>query len=175
MSTGEWSAKPITRTEEQINYIINNFEYRNDKLFWKNGPRIGRPVGIQINDGYQSCKLNFKDKRVAVKIHHIVWFLSKGKWPETEIDHVNGIRNDNRIENLRETSRSKNRHNIKTSKCYWWKPKNKKYEACVKYKNEKHYLGLFSTEEEARIAVEEKSKEIYGSYSKCYDTNKELT
>ena len=40
--------------------------------------------------------------------HRIAWFLYHGKWPEKYIDHINGNRSDNRIENLREVSHSEN-------------------------------------------------------------------
>lgn len=40
--------------------------------------------------------------------HHIVWALRYGEWPEHQIDHINGIRNDNRIENLRDVPQSQN-------------------------------------------------------------------
>ena len=43
--------------------------------------------------------------------HKLAWFYVYGYFPETEIDHINKIRDDNRIENLREVSHSCNLKN----------------------------------------------------------------
>ena len=43
--------------------------------------------------------------------HRVVFALVHGHWPSTEIDHINGIRTDNRVSNLREVSSSENSRN----------------------------------------------------------------
>jgi len=43
--------------------------------------------------------------------HRLAWFYVHGKWPNGDIDHINRIRDDNRIVNLRDTTTSKNLHN----------------------------------------------------------------
>lgn len=43
--------------------------------------------------------------------HRVAWALFYGKWPAFDIDHINGVRTDNRIENLREVSRQDNLRN----------------------------------------------------------------
>ena len=47
-------------------------------------------------------------KKVMYKAHVIVFFLHHGRWPVGIVDHKNGIRDDNRPENLRETDASGN-------------------------------------------------------------------
>ena len=54
-------------------------------------------------------------------IYHAVWAVCKGRWPEQQIDHINGNKHDNRIENLREVSGSENNMNM----LYPWKPNAK--------------------------------------------------
>lgn len=59
-------------------------------------------------DGYLFGSLfwtNYKAHRVAY-----AWF--HGNWPKGHIDHINGIRSDNRINNLRDVSRSQNQMNM---------------------------------------------------------------
>jgi hypothetical protein len=45
--------------------------------------------------------------------HRLIWALHYGEWPKGHIDHVNGIRDDNRIANLRDVSRTDNQRNMK--------------------------------------------------------------
>lgn len=40
--------------------------------------------------------------------HRVAWALHSGEWPSEMIDHVNGVKSDNRIDNLREATRSQN-------------------------------------------------------------------
>lgn len=58
--------------------------------------------------GYQRIHIRNKKINKHIKLHRIAWFLYHGKWPEKCIDHINGNRSDNRIENLRDISRSEN-------------------------------------------------------------------
>lgn len=45
--------------------------------------------------------------------HRLAWAITHGVWPTGQIDHINGIRDDNRIENLRDVSASVNMQNRK--------------------------------------------------------------
>jgi hypothetical protein len=45
--------------------------------------------------------------------HRLAWFWMTGKWPEGPIDHLNGIRHDNRFSNLREVTHQANTQNIR--------------------------------------------------------------
>lgn len=58
-------------------------------------------------DGY--TRIHAGGKRY--KSHRLAWFYMTGEWPDCEIDHINGIRDDNRFENLRKVSGSENKRN----------------------------------------------------------------
>ena len=82
--------------------------------------RYGRAIRGKKRDrrGYL-CVLCCLDKRqVFVRLHHAVWAVCKGCWPTQQIDHINGDKHDNRIENLREVSGSENSLNM----LYQWRP-----------------------------------------------------
>jgi hypothetical protein len=49
----------------------------------------------------------------SYKAHRVLWALYYGEWPKDQIDHLNGVRNDNRIINLRSVSQSENNRNMK--------------------------------------------------------------
>ena len=60
--------------------------------------------------GYLITCIRIAGVNVMVKLHQMVWVLAYGRWPAL-IDHVNGIRTDNRIGNLREVTAAENRAN----------------------------------------------------------------
>lgn len=62
-----------------------------------------------LSFGYKHGSIFTKDYRA----HRIIWLWMTGEWPKEDIDHINGIRSDNRWKNLRHVSR---RENIKNSK-----------------------------------------------------------
>lgn len=74
------------------------------------GPaKKGREAGwLDKTNGYRSIKIN----RHPLKAHRIAWALHTGAWPTDEIDHIEGIRDDNRIEKLRDSSRPENSKNM---------------------------------------------------------------
>jgi hypothetical protein len=64
-----------------------------------------RPVGYEDPSGYV-C-VSFSGNK-HYRAHRLAWLLTHGRWPEHLIDHINGVRNDNRITNLREATQQQN-------------------------------------------------------------------
>ena len=75
--------------------------------------RLGRAVrGNKRNKkGYLSVHCRLDKREFFIYLHHAVWAVCKGCWPTQQIDHINGIKTDNRIENLREVCDSENKMN----------------------------------------------------------------
>ena len=82
--------------------------------------RYGRVVkGARQHGGnYLYVKCRMGKRRIDVYLHHVVWALCKGCFPVEQIDHINGDKHENRIENLREVSGSENSLNM----LYQWRP-----------------------------------------------------
>jgi hypothetical protein len=99
--------------------------------------------------------------------HRLAWFYVHGKWP-IQIDHINGIKGDNRIANLRDCFDLQNKQNrIKSqsnskSKVLGvsWHKKAKKWQAHICIYKERKYLGLFSSIEEANNAYQNEERII---------------
>lgn len=66
--------------------------------------RIGdRPGGP--NGDYWRVIVPYKGKRYDLREHRVIFAIVHGRWPDPEVDHINGDPTDNRIENLREADR----------------------------------------------------------------------
>lgn len=68
--------------------------------------------GAPNNEGYKYVYASGKH----YSVHRVAWMLSYGYFPEHEVDHINGIRDDNRLCNLREVSHTCNMQNQKLAK-----------------------------------------------------------
>lgn len=69
-----------------------------------------------LNAGTVNRKHGYIDIRVLGKTyraHRLVWFYVYGEWPLEDIDHINGIKTDNRLCNLRSVSRQQNLENLR--------------------------------------------------------------
>ena len=112
----------------------------------------------QDKDGY--LRLSCKYKKY---LHHrIIGYAFLGLDIENtsiQIDHVNHIRNDNRVNNLRIVSHQQNTFNYKNTKGYSWDKQTNKWRSKICINGKNIHLGYFKTEEEARNAyLEGKAK-----------------
>lgn len=134
----------------------------------KGGVAIGSPAGGLHANGY--IMMNISNRKVLA--HRMAWLWCYGFLPDTEIDHVNGDRIDNRISNLRLVSRCENQMNVLRTKantsgikgvCY-----NKlagKWQANIQANNERYHLGLFATKEDAGTAYSEAEEKLHGEFA----------
>ena len=73
--------------------------------------------GVIHKNGYVRVNVFFRGEKFKLLKHRLVFFLVHRRFPK-EIDHINGFKTDNRIENLREVSGSENQIN---KECIWKK------------------------------------------------------
>ena len=97
--------------------------------------------------------------------HRLAWLYVYGCWPD-EIDHINQIRDDNRIANLRSVDRTTNCQNASRQKSESGvtglvKRYTGKWEARIQVNKKYIYLGIFSTKSEA-IAARKAANVKYG-------------
>ena len=89
------------------------FEYRDGALYWKKrkwaDKKVGKRAGHMHTDGYR--RVNVKGIRNQ-REHRVIFMMHHGYLPK-QIDHINGIRDDNRIENLRAADNFTNSQNAK--------------------------------------------------------------
>jgi hypothetical protein len=114
-----------------------------------------KPAGHLSFNGY--LQIGFKGKLYYG--HRLAWYLHYGAWPKNHIDHINGIRNDNRIINLRDVTSKDNNfnkksHRDKTVKHYSFDKSKKVWEVYRHENNKKFRFGYFKTEKLARQFIE---------------------
>jgi hypothetical protein len=112
--------------------------------------------------GYCQITMKVNNKTISLLAHHFSWYCVNKECVE-EIDHINGIRNDNRICNLKSVTRQQNQWNRTTAKGYCWSKIQNKWHAQIKLNKKTIYLGLHNTEKEARNAYLQ-AKEIYHKF-----------
>lgn len=98
-----------------------------------------------------------------------------GKWPAWEVDHINGIKTDNRWPNLREATGSQNQGNRKLTKAnktgfkgvtlYITKKGIKRWKSQLTYRLDNYYLGYFDSPEKAHAAYCEAALRLQGEFA----------
>ncbi len=116
---------------------------------WKvSHPRAQQGAAAGARDGYGYIVIRLDT--VLYKAHRLAWLYTYGEWPAKGLDHINRIKNDNRMSNLRLADQSTNMHNIPVrsgSKSgvsgVTWRADRKKWNARIKVGYKNFNLGLF--------------------------------
>lgn len=129
-------------------------------LHWRNGNgrrvRAGEAAGTVSDQGY--VRVVVDRRRYAA--HRLVWILHHGAIPpQLVVDHINGARSDNRIENLRLVTHNVNMQNKPHPKGYTKIPSGFRAQICVDGKQK--VLGVYKTEAEATTAYRSYKRNVH--------------
>ena len=150
-------------------YLISAFEYKDGQLIRKIGRanEIGQIAGYLIPAGY--VRLKIKGKNYAA--HRIIFFYHNGYLPEC-VDHINGIKTDNCIENLRAATKSENCMNQKLRntnksgiKGLKWQKSNSRWVVAIMKNYKYYYFGCFKDKELAELVAIEATELVHGKFS----------
>ena len=150
--------------------VLELFDYKDGELYWKvskGKAKAGKKAGCLDAKNYIKVGINNRD----YGIHQLI-FLIHNKYIPKEIDHINGVRNDNRIENLREVTTSQNQQNSKIGKNntsgyknvtwdFWVNKWRVQLNICGKNK----YIGIFEDIELADLVAQEARNKYYGEFA----------
>jgi len=109
----------------------------------------------------------------SLMAHRAAFACVLGRWPKGQVDHINGVRDDNRWENLREATNQQNQWNSSSAKNsssryvgVSWDTYAGKWGAYICPENRKVHLGYFSCEMEAAKVRDRAAKEVFGEYAR---------
>lgn len=169
-----------------LEYLQECFEYNRDtgELFWKvrplhhfksegrwrmwNAQFSGKKISYINNTGYHAVGIG----SIRYLVHRINWKIKYGEDPKECIDHIDGNKLNNRIDNLREASKLQNKINQMVTKNNTlgvkgvsYANKHKSYQTAIAIDGKRTYLGSFNTIEEASLVYQAASLKYHGEFS----------
>jgi hypothetical protein len=152
------------------------FKYTDGMLYWKIRPKYSRKpkgdmeAGTKSGHGYK--KITFNKKRYYV--HQLMYLMHYGFIPKL-IDHIDGNKSNNNIENLREATKSQNacnsNMNINNSSGYKgvaWHKTAKKWVVQLIVNDKQKYFGCYDDIELADLVAQEGRNKYYGEFARHF-------
>jgi hypothetical protein len=129
----------------------------------------GSMAGGKTKLGYILVRLD----NCQIYAHRLAWFYVYGEWPPEQVDHINGVRDDNSLGNLRLASQSQNtcngvlrRTNTSGYRGVSWVKEKKKWVAGLTKNGKQYKLGYFDDPKEAHMAYLDAARKLHGQFSK---------
>lgn len=153
--------KEIEKIKEYLNYNPKTgiFTWIKSKR-----RRIKGRIAGSLNDGYLSIEFNY----ISYRINRLAWVIYYGKNPKNQIDHINGIKTDNRIKNLRDVTCQENIQNTRKNNS---RSKSKllgaffvregKYVSSIGFNKKTYQLGVFKTAADAHKAYLKAKRKLH--------------
>jgi hypothetical protein len=160
-------------TKESItqDYVKQLFEYRDGELYWKNSPANSVKIGAKAGTLNHTCYYQIKIKDKKYLNHRLIFLMHNGYLPEC-LDHIDGNRVNNRIENLRPATLTENQHNRKLNKNNTsgvkgvsWRKLANKWAVKIVVNNKQKHLGYFDDLELADLVAQEARDKYHGAFA----------
>ncbi len=126
-------------------------------------------AGTINSQGYQKIGISINNIMRRISGHRLAWYIKYEKLPILELDHINLDKSDNRIDNLREATRSEQGRNRtkpsnNTSGYKGVIKQRNKWRAVIYIDGKAKNLGSFECAEEANKVYQAKAKELFGEF-----------
>ena len=154
-------------------FDVLDYDAATGELFWNDKAPVkvrNKPANAKDGQGYIHLKVGGK----MILGHRIVWFKVYGEFPSLQIDHINGIKDDNRISNLRLASNSQNSmnkgkqsNNTSGFKGVTFHKHTKKYHAKICINGQRTSLGYYDVAADAYNAYLKAQGELHGQFAKA--------
>lgn len=155
-------------TQEHLREVLT---YHPDTgLFcWKASPvgtiKAGSVAGSFHSNGYRQISIDGR----RYYAHRLTFLYMEGAMPPAQVDHVNGVRDDNRWCNLRHATPSQNSANTRVRSVLGVKGvarNHKRFKATIQINGQNRYLGTFDTIAEAAAAYERAANDLHGQFAR---------
>jgi hypothetical protein len=163
------SAKKTAHTFAEVDALLA-YDPATGVLTWKiarSHMRSGDEAGGVNGKGYRQIKFD----GLFYTAHRLAWLLTYGEWPTKDIDHIDGNRANNKVDNLREATRSQNMgnarlwaHNTSGAKGVSWHRRTNKWQATITFNRRNHHLGYFTSIEAAHAAYCASARVHFGEF-----------
>ena len=156
-------------TQDQLKEVLR-YDPETGRCFWlkRLGPRAmpGNEVGWGSSHGYIKIKI----LGITYSRSHVAWLYVYGHHPKECMDHINRVRNDDRISNLREATKGENcrNTNIRSDNSTGVKGvslNNGKYMARINLRGKSIYLGTYDLIEDADLAYRKGCSKYHGEFA----------
>ena len=154
-------------------YLHSLFEYKDGAIYWnKSREKVtaGNKAGYVANTGYLLVGI---DKNLFLN-HRIIFMMNYGYMP-TMIDHIDGNKLNNKIENLRDITRGQNRMNSKLQsnnksgvKNVNWNKKHKKWYVQLGVEGKKLYFGSYFDLNVAKFVAETMRHKYHKQFARSF-------
>lgn len=162
MAKTDFSAE---RLRDLLNYDpeTGNLSWRTSRVGAKQGSIAG---SRNKRNGYLYVVVMYS----RYMAHRLAWLHHHGEWPAADIDHINGVRHDNRIINLRAVTRSVNQQNLRAARSHSGsgllgvvidKRRPHLFMARIVVDGKQKHLGSFRTPDEAHSVYLEAKRRLH--------------
>lgn len=158
---------PVGLTQERLKQLLHYdapsgvFRWRGS---WGNCRQPWSVAGRKNDKGYVVIDIESRTFRA----HRLAWFYTHGAWPKNQLDHRNGVRDDNKLSNLRDATNKENHENFTLSRVNTtghrgvsWDKSRQAYTAKVTHHGKTINIGRFDTADEAGAAASAKRTELF--------------
>lgn len=157
-----------TMTAEEARQLFS-YNPETGDLTWRvsrSGVRPDRLTGRTRRNGYAFVFVSGK----FYLAHRVAWAVHTGSWPTTNVDHINGIKCDNRWCNLRLATKSQNGMNrgVQSNNTSGFKGVSRnrnRWSASIHIAGRKRHLGTYDTPEEAYAVYCKTASELHGEFA----------
>ncbi|GGD31569.1 HNH endonuclease [Aureimonas glaciei] len=161
----------MPKIKNQDDIDVSRFSYDPDTgvVTWLDGQCKGKAVGTKTERGYLAATIQGK----GVLVHRLAWRIHYGKWPEQIIDHKDGVKDRNVLDNMRLATDQQNKWNIgkPVTNTTGFKgvtfdaKRAKPWRAMIKQDGKTRHLGSYNTAEEAAAAYDRAANELHEDHA----------